>query len=148
MAKPLRLPPHDCLVPVLHHYHSGQPRLADHVAPEFRRAEERLDAWPSAPWYRDEVTPEGCHEPLYARWRDPMVCAADTFRNPELRPEADCVWGPEVLEDELTKETDTFRRGYISEVFHTEWCGPRPARPPPQAERASHAAAATAAVLL
>ena len=118
------------------------------ATPEFRRAEVRLDAWPSAPWYRDEVTPEGCHEPLYARWRDPMVCAADTFRNPELRPEADCVWGPEVLEDELTKETDTFRRGYISEVFHTEWCGPRPARPPPQAERASHAAAATAAVLL
>ena len=77
-----------------------------------------------------------------------MVCAADTFRNPELRPEADCVWGPEVLEDELTKETDTFRRGYISAVFHTEWCGPRPARPPPQAERAPYAAAATAAVLL
>lgn len=36
--QPLRLPPHECLVPVLHHYHSGQPRLADHVEPHFRRA--------------------------------------------------------------------------------------------------------------
>ena len=36
--QPLRLPPHECLVPVLHHYHSSQPRLADHVEPHFRRA--------------------------------------------------------------------------------------------------------------
>ena len=30
--EPLRLPPHECLVPVLHHYHSDQPRLRDHIA--------------------------------------------------------------------------------------------------------------------
>ena len=30
--EPLRLPPHDCLVPILHHYHSALPRLRDHIA--------------------------------------------------------------------------------------------------------------------
>jgi hypothetical protein len=30
--EPLRLPPHDCLVPILHHYHSAVPRLQDHIA--------------------------------------------------------------------------------------------------------------------
>jgi hypothetical protein len=29
--EPLTLPPHDCLVPVLHHYHSSEPRLRDHI---------------------------------------------------------------------------------------------------------------------
>ena len=29
--EPLRLPPHECLVPVLHHYHADQPRLRDHI---------------------------------------------------------------------------------------------------------------------
>ena len=29
--EPLRLPPHECLVPVLHHFHAGQPRLRDHI---------------------------------------------------------------------------------------------------------------------
>ena len=36
--EPMRLPPHECLVPVLHHYHSDQPRVADHVEPMFRDA--------------------------------------------------------------------------------------------------------------
>jgi hypothetical protein len=36
--EPMRMPPHECLVPVLHHYHSGQPRLADHVDHDHRRA--------------------------------------------------------------------------------------------------------------
>jgi hypothetical protein len=30
--EPLRLPPHDCLVPVHHHYHPARPRLRDHIA--------------------------------------------------------------------------------------------------------------------
>eukprot|EP01044_Picomonas_judraskeda_P014711 COSAG03_NODE_2374_length_2829_cov_1.609890_1_plen_308_part_00 len=30
--EPLRLPPHDCLVPILHHYHSTEPSLRDHIA--------------------------------------------------------------------------------------------------------------------
>jgi len=29
--EPLTLPPHECLVPVLHHYHSAEPRLRDHI---------------------------------------------------------------------------------------------------------------------
>lgn len=37
--EPRRLPPHDCLVPILHHYHSDQPRLRDHIDdPEWRAA--------------------------------------------------------------------------------------------------------------
>ena len=51
-----------------------------------------------------------------------MVCLADTLHNPDLRPETDCVWGPEVLEDELTRAADPLRRGYLSEVFNAEWC--------------------------
>ena len=34
-----------------------------------------------------------------------MVCMAGTLRSPDLRPaqEAGCVWGLEILEDELTR---------------------------------------------
>ena len=55
-----------------------------------------------------------------------MVCMADTLRNPELQPKTDCAWGPEIMEDELTRESDPLRRGYISEVFNGEWCAPTP----------------------
>ena len=95
-------------------------------APEFRRAEKRLDSWPASAWHKFEVTPSDCHERLFVRWRDPMVCLADTLHNPDLRPETDCVWGPEVLEDELTRAADPLRRGYLSEVFNAEWCAPAP----------------------
>ena len=50
------------------------------------------------------------------------MCLADTFRNPDLRPEEDCVWGPELLRDEMTRSHDRHNRGYISEVWHGEWC--------------------------
>ena len=33
--EPLRLPPHESLVPVLHHYHSTRPRLRDHIQDPF-----------------------------------------------------------------------------------------------------------------
>ena len=92
------------------------------ATPEFRRAEERLEYWPASQWYKQQVTPTGCHEDLFARWRDPIVCLADTFRNPDLRPEEDCVWGPELLRDEMTRSHDRHNRGYISEVWHGEWC--------------------------
>jgi serine/threonine protein kinase len=36
--EPLQLPPHECLVPVLHHYHSTAPRLRDYVDPMLRDA--------------------------------------------------------------------------------------------------------------
>ena len=36
--EPMSLPPHDCLVPILHHYHSDQPRLRDYVEPALREA--------------------------------------------------------------------------------------------------------------
>ena len=36
--EPMSLPPHDCLVPVLHHYHADQPRLRDYVDPSVRDA--------------------------------------------------------------------------------------------------------------
>ena len=96
------------------------------AAPEFKRAEARLQHWPASAWHKMEVTPPDCHEQLFARWRDPMVCMADTLRNPELRPETDCAWGPEIMEDELTRASDPLRRGYISEVFNAEWCAPTP----------------------
>ena len=35
--EPLMMPPHDCLVPVLHHYHSDTPRLRDYVTDEMLR---------------------------------------------------------------------------------------------------------------
>ena len=94
--------------------------------PEFRRAEERLEHWPKSPWTKEEVTRPGCHEALFARFKDVMVCVADTFRNSALRPETDCVWGPELTEDVTTREAESDcrigRRGYISEVWHGEWC--------------------------
>jgi hypothetical protein len=94
--------------------------------PEFRRAEERLEHWPKSPWTKQEVTRPGCHEALFARFKDAMVCVADTFRNSALRPETDCVWGPELTEDVTTREAESDlrigRRGYISEVWHGEWC--------------------------
>ena len=35
----MQLPPHECLVPVLHHYHSNQPRLRDYIdEPDWRAA--------------------------------------------------------------------------------------------------------------
>ena len=111
--------------------------------PEFRRAEERLATWPSSPWYKEEVTPPGCHEQLFARWRDPIVCMSDTFHNPELNPETDCVWGPEVIRDEVTRASEDYGRGYISEVFHGEWCALRRAYPPLQPERGAHARVAS-----
>jgi serine/threonine protein kinase len=36
--EPMALPKHECLVPVLHHYHSDQPRLRDYVDPGLRQA--------------------------------------------------------------------------------------------------------------
>lgn len=36
--EPMSLPPHDCLVPILHHYHSDQPRLRDYVDTALREA--------------------------------------------------------------------------------------------------------------
>ena len=36
--EPMSLPPHDCLVPILHHYHAEQPRLRDYVDPSVREA--------------------------------------------------------------------------------------------------------------
>ena len=104
------------------------------ATPEFRRAEERMELWPASAWHKVQVTPEGCHETLSVRYRDPMVCMADTFRNPQLNPKEDCVWGPEVLKDVLTEDDDPFGRGYISEVFHGEWCAKKPKNPRRAAE--------------
>lgn len=36
--EPMSLPPHECLVPILHHYHADQPRLRDYVDPSVREA--------------------------------------------------------------------------------------------------------------
>ena len=36
--EPLQLPPHECLVPVLHHYHSATPKLRNYVDPMLRDA--------------------------------------------------------------------------------------------------------------
>ena len=82
--------------------------------PEFRHAEERLENWPRSKWKVEEITPPGCHETLYVRYRSAMVCFADTMRNPSLDPKTDCVWGPEVLTDELTDH----ELGYLSDVCH------------------------------
>ena len=82
--------------------------------PEFRHAEERLATWPRSKWTVEEITPPQCHETLHVRYRSAMVCFADTLRNPSLDPKADCVWGPEVLTDELTDH----EVGYLSDVCH------------------------------
>ena len=36
--EPLSMPPHECLVPILNHFHSTQPRLRDHVGADLRDA--------------------------------------------------------------------------------------------------------------
>ena len=54
--EPLRLPPHECLVPVLHHYHSDQPRLRDHIAdPAWAAASDVAGQPREPPPQRDDV---------------------------------------------------------------------------------------------
>ena len=84
--------------------------------PEFRHAEERLEFWRRSKWTVEDITPLDCHETLHVRHRSAMVCFADTLRNPSLDPKTDCVWGPEVLTDELTDHEP----GYLSDVCHRQ----------------------------
>ena len=86
--------------------------------PEFWHAEGRLAFWPRLKWKVEEITPLGCHEQLHVRYRSALVCFANTLRNPSLNPKTDCVWGPEVLTDEVADH----ELGCLSDVCHRQMC--------------------------
>ena len=86
--------------------------------PEFTIAEERMKAYPQAPWVVQSVKPEveGWSEAVDCHFRDVLVQAASVLRHPRCDPSTDLVWGPEVETDEGSKHCPI---GYMGDFCHS-----------------------------
>ena len=91
--------------------------------PEFAIAEERMRAYPQAPWIVRSVAPavEGWTDPVDVHYRDVLVQAASVLRHPRCDPTKDLVWGPEVETDEATRQCSI---GYMADFCHSATWAP------------------------
>ena len=86
--------------------------------PEFTIAEERMKAYPQAPWVVQSVKPEveGWSEAVDCHFRNVLVQAASVLQHPRCDPSTDLVWGPEVETDEGSKHCPI---GYMGDFCHS-----------------------------
>ena len=83
---------------------------------EFAIAEERMRAYPQAPWVVESIAPADWHEPIEVHYRDVLVQAASVLRHPRCDPTKDLVWGPEVETDEGSGNCPV---GYMADFCHS-----------------------------